>query len=176
MCTGTHYLGGYIGDNESKRDWLKERTLTWKKNINTISKTMGQYPLGSCATVVHAIQSEWIFLQCVTWNTGDTFAGVEMMIRETFLSRLFFGKTKSLSPVIETLSTMPVKKSGLGFLNPVTSAQENYLSYTQGSAELVRAGNGGGVFSNADNLQTLSGSDVMGIYPRTSHMNPDSRV
>ena len=22
MCTGAHYLGGYIGDAESKRDWL----------------------------------------------------------------------------------------------------------------------------------------------------------
>ena len=27
VCTGTHYLGGYIGDNESKHDWLRERML-----------------------------------------------------------------------------------------------------------------------------------------------------
>ena len=44
VCTGARYLGGYIKDDESKRDWLRKRTLTWEKNINTISKTMGKYP------------------------------------------------------------------------------------------------------------------------------------
>ena len=39
VCTGARYLGGYIGDGESKRDWLREGTLTWEKNIGTISKT-----------------------------------------------------------------------------------------------------------------------------------------
>ena len=64
------------------------------------------------------------------------------MIHETFLPCIFFEKT--LSPVIGALSTMPVKKSGLGLLNPVMSAQEKYLSPTQGSIELVRAVTGGG--------------------------------
>ena len=32
---GAHYLGGYIGDDESKIDWMRERTLTWEKNTNT---------------------------------------------------------------------------------------------------------------------------------------------
>ena len=76
------------------------------------------------------------------------------MICETFLSRLFFGKTTP--PVVGTLSTMIVKKSGLGLLNPVTSAQEKYLSSQWGSVELVRAVMGVGAFSNADHLRTLS--------------------
>ena len=41
VCTGARYLGGYIGDDESKRDCLRERTLTWERNINTISGTAG---------------------------------------------------------------------------------------------------------------------------------------
>ena len=66
------------------------------------------------------------------------------MILETFLPRLFFGKMKTLSPVVGSLSTIPVKKSGLVLLNPVMSAQENYLSSKQGNAELVQAMAGGG--------------------------------
>ena len=27
VCTSARYLGGYIGGDESKRDWLRERTL-----------------------------------------------------------------------------------------------------------------------------------------------------
>ena len=64
VCKGTLYLGGYIGDDDSKSDWLRERTLTWEKNISTISENVEKYPQGSYAAVVCAIQPEWIFLQC----------------------------------------------------------------------------------------------------------------
>ena len=130
VCTGACYLGYYIGDDESKRDWLRESTLTWEKNINKISKTMGKCPQESYAAVVRAIQSECIFIKCVTWETGDLFVGVEKIIQENLLPFLFAVKTKTLSTVVGALSTMPVKKSGLGQLNPVTSAQEKYLSST----------------------------------------------
>ena len=58
VCTGARYPGGYISDDESKRDWLGECTLTWEKNINTIRKTVGEYSQESYAAVVHVIQSE----------------------------------------------------------------------------------------------------------------------
>ena len=29
LCMGAHYLGGYIKDEKSKREWLKKRTDTW---------------------------------------------------------------------------------------------------------------------------------------------------
>ena len=77
------------------------------------------------------------------------------MIRENFLPRLFFGKTKTLSPIVGDLSKISFKKYRLGLLNPVTSSQENYLSSQRGSAELVRAVTGGGEFSNAEHLRTL---------------------
>ena len=70
-------------------------------------------------------------------------------------SILFFGKTKTLSPIVGYLSIVPVKKSGLGILNPVTSAQEKYLSSKWGSVELVWAVTGVGEFSSADHLYTL---------------------
>ena len=80
--------------------------------------------------MVCSILSEWLFLKPITWDTGDAFAGLEKMIRETFLPRLLFGKTKTLSPVLGALSTMSVKKSGLGILNPVILSHKEYLSST----------------------------------------------
>ena len=89
--------------------------------------------------MVLEIQPEWIFLQHVTWDMGYAFAGVEKMIRENVLLRLFSGKTKTLSPIVGDQSTITVNKSGLGLLNAVTSSQDKYLSSQRGSAELVRA-------------------------------------
>ena len=78
------------------------------------------------------------------------------MLREIFLPRIFFGKTKTLSPIVGYLSTIPVRKAGLVILNTVTSDHDKYLSSTQGSAELIWAVTGGGGFSNADHLLILS--------------------
>ena len=125
-------------------------------NIRTIIKTAGKYPQESYIAVVRAIQSEWIFLQHVTWDTGYGFAGVEKMIREIFLPRHIFGRTITLSPIVGGLSKIPIKMAGLGLLCPVISEKYKYLSSQRGSAELIRAVMGGGAFSNADHLWTPS--------------------
>ena len=57
VCIGARYLGGYIWDNKSKSDWLRERTLTWENNIHTIRKTVGKYSQKSYSAVVYAIES-----------------------------------------------------------------------------------------------------------------------
>ena len=76
MCTGVRYPGSFIGDDNSKREWLKECTDTWERNITNIRKTTGEYPQEIYAAVVCAIQLGWGFLQRVMDNTGDAFEGV----------------------------------------------------------------------------------------------------
>ena len=63
-----------------------------KCNITIIRETAVKCPQESYASVIHAIQLEWIFLQCVMKNIRDAFAGVEKLIWETFLPCLFFRK------------------------------------------------------------------------------------
>ena len=117
VCTSAHYIRCYIGDYASKSNWLRQCTLTWEKNIGTIRKTAGKYPQESYATVSHSIQSELIYIQRITWGTGCVSAGVQKMLQETFLPRIFYGETISLSPNIGDLSTMPTKNDRLGLLN-----------------------------------------------------------
>ena len=47
---------------------------------------------------------------------------------------------------------MPIKKSRLGLLNPVTAVKEKYLSSQRASAELICALTEGGALYNADHL------------------------
>ena len=44
LCTDARYLGGFIANDESKRDWIKVRTETWERNISKIKKSIGKYP------------------------------------------------------------------------------------------------------------------------------------
>ena len=88
-----------------------------------ISEMAGKYNQESYVAVVCEIQPEWLFLQRVTWYTEDAFAGLEKIIWEAFLPRLFFRNTKPLSPIVGNLSMKPINMAGLGLLNPVTSAK-----------------------------------------------------
>ena len=120
-----------------------------------IRETAGKYPQDSYAMVVFATQSEWIFLQRVTTNMGNFFVGVENIIQETSLLRLFFRKKKSFSPIVGDLSMILVKTSGLRLLNKLTSANEKYLSSQQESVEIIRVVTGRGAFYNAYHLLVL---------------------
>ena len=57
VCTGMHYIGGFVEDNESKHGWLKDHTSTWDRIIFTFRKTAGEYPQDSYSAVVLMIQS-----------------------------------------------------------------------------------------------------------------------
>ena len=79
VFTGTFYLGSFIGDEESKCEWLKYWTLAWEKFFRAIVKTESKCSQESYAVVVHAIQPEWIFLQRVMKDTGYAFVGMETL-------------------------------------------------------------------------------------------------
>ena len=58
MCTGMCYLGGFIGGDESKRDWLKLCMPTWEWKSFKIHETAGKSPQEIYAVVVRVIQLE----------------------------------------------------------------------------------------------------------------------
>ena len=128
VCTGVRYLGGFIGDDKSKREWQRYHTPKREKNICEITKTAKKYPQESYDTLVYTIQLECIFSKRIKKYTWYAFAGVEKIIRETFLPFLLLGKSKYIPPIVVTLSTMAVKKSRLALQYSVPSPNKKYPS------------------------------------------------
>ena len=79
VCTGKCYLGGYIGDDVSKCDWLKNRTEKWERDINSLSKTADKFPQVSYDFVARAVQPKWIFLKRVMKNPDWRSQGWKML-------------------------------------------------------------------------------------------------
>ena len=52
-------------------------------------------------------------------DTGQALVGLENVLRESFLPRILFGKSKTLPPIIGYLSIFMVNKYGLGLQNIV---------------------------------------------------------
>ena len=103
---------------------------------------------------------------CIQSTWSGHFYNDSQRIRETHLQEwrkcsgkkfdpTFIQKLKNLSPIVGTLSTMLVKKSGLGLLNSVTSTNEKYLSSKRSRTELIQDVMGEGVFSNGNHLLAL---------------------
>ena len=86
---------------------------------------------------------------------GYAFAVVEKLLQETFLPRLFLVKYKSLPPIVVTLSTMEIKKSGIGLQYPITSVNEKYLSLMCANKNLIGAVTGERAISTTDHLMAL---------------------
>ena len=76
VCTGSLYLGGYITDDVSKGDWLKNSTEKWERDICAISKMGDIYHQDSYYAVACAVQSYWIFMKRVTKDTRQVFMGL----------------------------------------------------------------------------------------------------
>ena len=86
---------------------------------------------------------------------GYAFAGVEKLLRGGGFPGLFLGKYKSLTPLVGTLNTIPVKKSGLGLQNPVTSTDKKFQSSRRASTELIHTVTEESELSTAGQLQAL---------------------
>ena len=86
---------------------------------------------------------------------GQEFAGVEKVMREMFLPRLFFRKSKNLPPVVGTISMLPLKKDGMGLHKPVTPAVYKYINFIHAIYDLVGAVMGEREFSTADHIQAV---------------------
>ena len=111
-----HYLGGSIGDDKSKSDWQREHTLTWHNQRNRREISPGELfrsdmcnPIRVNISTTHHL----VHRGCISGSREN--------YSETFLPRLFFWNTKTLSPIVGTLSMMPIKVARLGLLNPVKS-------------------------------------------------------
>ena len=91
VCRGARYIGGYIGDDKTKGDRLKEHKEKWERYICALRKISNKCPQESYAAVAHVVQLKWIFLQCMTNKMAKDFTGLGKVLRETFLACIFFG-------------------------------------------------------------------------------------
>ena len=80
---------------------------------------------------------------------------MEKIIQETFLPSVFFGKSKSLPPIVETLIITPVNKYLLYLQYPVKSSNKKYLILLRVSIEMIGAVTGERKISTANHLLTL---------------------
>ena len=82
---------------------------------------------------------------------GKAFKLFEKILPKTNL-RLFFGRSKTLPPVLGYQSKLPVKKSGVGLQNSMTSSEDKYTSSLCASYGIIGAVKGKREFSTDNHI------------------------
>jgi len=55
-------LGGFIGSNASKSDWLSSMVTTWVAAVKTLAILAGNYPQAAYATFTFCFHNEWQYV------------------------------------------------------------------------------------------------------------------
>ena len=126
---GHGVLDVWIGEPQSQdgSTWLRPQIDSWCFGVHALAKAAVQYPQTAYAGLCKSLQSEWLYLQRVLPNCGEAFAPLESAIREQFLPALL-GEKHAIGDELRLITQLGVKAAGLGILNPVTTAVDNYTS------------------------------------------------
>ena len=79
-------------------------------------------------------------------NTRGAIVGMERLLWGIFLPRLLSGKYKYVTPLIVSLSMIPVKNARMGLHNPVMSADKTFLGPKCAGTKLILVVTGEGDF------------------------------
>ena len=134
---GQRYLGGFIGSNASKVDWLGSMVTMWVAAVETLALVAGNYPQAAYAGFTFCLQNEWQYVQRVTSDTAAHFAPLEVAIRTKFLPALLGIVASDLDGDFRELLTHSVKTGKVAIRNPVDTTVHVHKTSLRTTSHLV---------------------------------------
>jgi hypothetical protein len=155
VTTGNRYLGGFIGEDEALRAWLRVKTEAWEEAVSDLASVAPNFPQTAYSGLQKSLQQEWQFVQRVTKGIGPEFQNVELALSRTFLPTLF-GDNYDEDDPRRKISCLPVKWAGLAIPDPTSSADSNYNASILLCSHLLAAFRGVDEFRSADHLAVIA--------------------
>ena len=84
QSSGTRYLSGFMGTARKKIVWLQDQVEAWKFRVRPLAMVAHRFPQTAYAGLTKSIQLEWQYLQRAVPDLAETFAPVEIALREAF--------------------------------------------------------------------------------------------
>ena len=138
IVTGARYLGGHVGTTAKRDDWVAGKVAGWVTGVDALSRVAQPSPHCAFVGLQKSLQSEWMHLQRVVDDIGSAFQPIEDAILTKFLPALF-DTPLAIPPDLRTITSLPVKKAGVGLPNPTSTAPHNHTSSKECTAVLTNA-------------------------------------
>jgi hypothetical protein len=111
-------LGGFIGSNASKTDWIGSMVTTWVAAVEMLALLTGNYPQAAYTGFTFCLQNKWQYVQRMVSDMAPHFAPLEVAIRTKFLPALLGIAASDLDGKFHELPTNSVKTGGIAIWKP----------------------------------------------------------
>ena len=113
-------LGAAAGTSTFVEDYVTAKVVSWKEEIEVLSKIAEIYPHAAYAAFIHSIKGKWQFVMRTMNNIEELFQPIEDIITEKFIPALTGRSHCSIED--RKLLSLPTRYGGLNITNPVEEA------------------------------------------------------
>ena len=156
VLTGHKYLGGFVGDEKDKKEWVQTKVEFWVKSIHRISDLAKKDPHCAFTAVSKSLQNEWKYIQRVVEGIEDSFFSLRSAIRLHFLPEICGFE---ISEFDADLMMRPSRFCGIGIQDPVKAAGISFQCSQQASELLQHAIISGvplDIFAHTEHCKSIS--------------------
>lgn len=159
VVLGCRFLGGFIGEETAKKQYLNNKMMTWIELVNKLSIIAASQPQAAFAALLKSLQCEWTYFQRVLPNCEEAFLQLEEALRNTFLPAMFGGP---ISHEERALFSLPANKGGIGIRDPTTTADLLYNTSRNCTTAIQESIQHKGAYKRSDHHRKLQeGKAVM---------------
>ena len=136
ILTGHRILGGFIGSESEKSNWIQKKVAFWVKSVNKISQIAKNDPHSAFVAVSKSLQNEWNFIQRVVGGDSNAFISLKEAICQNFLPEI---SGFDISEFYAELMLRPSRFGGVGIRDPTISAASAFQISLEASAVLKQS-------------------------------------
>ena len=120
---GERHIGAVIGSEEFKVAFVNAKVDKWIKDLHELTEIAKEEPQVALSGYNVALSQRWKFLQRTVSGISHLFEPLEKCIREKFIPALC---GREVSDTHRKIFALPYRYGGMGILNPVEMAQQEY--------------------------------------------------
>ncbi len=152
IVTGKRFLGGYVGDEEGKTAFLREKVEGWVRSVRVLSSAARNFPDAAHAAMTRSLQMEWDYVLRVVLTDERALSPLRDAIVKEFLPALFGGPVTRAEA---DLMLLPARFGGTGIYDPLDRAASAYPASRAGTKLVSRSIQGKAPFHPGDHRAIL---------------------
>ena len=145
-------LGGIIGNNTGKKEFLNQLNQRWQYKLETLTEIAEQQPQAAYTALVKSLQNEWAFVQKVVKDCEEQFQEIENAIAFKVLPAIFGNE---ISGNERKLFSLPARMGGLGVEDPREMSSSAYRNSKKSCEKLIEAIRGTDEFVKEDHMELI---------------------
>ena len=130
---GERHLGAAIGSPEFKEIYVRKKVENWVRDTEQLAEIAKDEPQIAFSAFTKALCMRWCFVQRTVSGISHLFQPLEDCIRETMIPAIV---GRRVSDIERRIMALPVRLGGIGILNPVETADIEYQTSIEITADL----------------------------------------